>query len=125
MKDITFDLNIKCTLTQQDVDDLMVIALEGGINYWCGEAVVVEEVSEKHADILVSEALSRDYTIRLVDLENPNDIWNLTLEKLIEGIKQYMIEYGINSIEDLMDNHDAETADTIIQYALFDELVFC
>lgn len=30
-------------LTVEDIDDIMVAALEGGINYWCSEADVVEE----------------------------------------------------------------------------------
>lgn len=30
-------------LTVEDIDDIMVAALEGGINYWCSEAEVVEE----------------------------------------------------------------------------------
>ena len=34
---------IKVELTQQDIDDIMVAALEGGINYWAGEAEVIEE----------------------------------------------------------------------------------
>lgn len=35
------EINVK--LTEQDIDDIMVAALEGGINYWCGEAEVIEE----------------------------------------------------------------------------------
>ena len=34
---------IKVSLTQEDVDNIMVSALEGGINYWCRKAKVVEE----------------------------------------------------------------------------------
>lgn len=30
-------------LTVEDIDDIMVAALEGGVNYWCSEAEVVEE----------------------------------------------------------------------------------
>ena len=31
---------ITARLTHQDVDDIMVSALEGGINYWCRRVVV-------------------------------------------------------------------------------------
>ena len=35
--EIKFDVEI----TQQDIDDIMCSALEGGINYWCRKAEVV------------------------------------------------------------------------------------
>ncbi len=35
-----------------------------------------------------------------------------------------MSEDSIPTIEELMDYHDANTADRIIQYALFDEIIF-
>ena len=34
---------INVELTQQDIDDIMAAALEGGINYWAGEAEVIED----------------------------------------------------------------------------------
>lgn len=33
-------VQIRAALTQQDIDDIMVSALEGGINYWCRRVVV-------------------------------------------------------------------------------------
>lgn len=30
-------------VTQEDVDDIMACALEGGISYWCSEAEIVED----------------------------------------------------------------------------------
>ena len=32
---------INVDLTQQDIDDIMVAALEGGIDYWCFKAEVI------------------------------------------------------------------------------------
>ena len=42
-----FEICTKITvyLTQQDIDDIMVSAFEGGINYWC-RRVVVQGVPE-------------------------------------------------------------------------------
>ena len=31
-------VNLQIVVTQEDIDDIMVTALEGGINYWCGKA---------------------------------------------------------------------------------------
>ena len=33
------EINVK--LTQQDIDDIMVAALEGGIDYWCFKEEVI------------------------------------------------------------------------------------
>lgn len=40
MKKFEVKVEIRVELTQQDIDDIMVAALEGGINYWCDEAAV-------------------------------------------------------------------------------------
>ena len=32
---------LEIVLTQEDIDDIMCGALEGGINYWCDEAKVM------------------------------------------------------------------------------------
>ena len=34
-------ISLDVDLSQQDIDDIMVAALEGGINNWCREAEVV------------------------------------------------------------------------------------
>lgn len=41
----TYEIPLERTVkvTQQDIDDIMVSALEGGIDYWCGEAEVIED----------------------------------------------------------------------------------
>ena len=42
-KKYTVRPEIEVNLSQQDIDDIMVTALEGGINYWCRRAKVVGE----------------------------------------------------------------------------------
>ena len=42
-KKFTVRAQIEVNLSQQDIDDIMVTALEGGINYWCRRAKVVGE----------------------------------------------------------------------------------
>lgn len=38
MKKYEIKAEIRVELTQEDIDDIMVGALEGGITYWCSEA---------------------------------------------------------------------------------------
>lgn len=118
------EINIE--LTQQDIDDIMAAALEGGINYWAGEAEVIEE---KRVADWGHEQIARGGVLVIHDIEDPGETWELTLEKFLNGFKLWVEnggdEYG--AIEDgKVDccNIDADCADAIVQYALFGELVF-
>lgn len=122
-----FDIvaEIKVNLTQQDIDDIMVTALEGGINYWCRKAEVVGEYLGKCA----SDQISRGGSLILHDAES-SDKWELNLEKFLTGVKLWLQNnedrYGAVASDGTLDpgEVDAEMADLIVQYALFGKPVF-
>lgn len=122
MYTLTIKKNI--TITNQDIDDIMCTALEGGINYWCSKAKVVGNYLGEYA----SEQISRGGVLMLYpDGEPPYD---LTKEKLLNGIQQainndWYTDYGwydANGIDTC--NVDTDVADAIIQLALFGEMVY-
>ena len=49
-KVFTVKVEINVKLTQQDIDDIMVAALEGGITYWCFKAEVVGDYLGQYAN---------------------------------------------------------------------------
>ena len=109
----------------QDLNDLVSTALEGGITYWCGEAKVKEgSMSEEAYESIefTSDAVSKGGTLVLSDAES-DDTWELDRDKLLKGIQMYCENHNV-APSDLMDLYDANDADTIVQYALFNELVF-
>ena len=116
---------IRIELTQENIDDIMVTALEGGITYWCSEA------SPECGELLKeypSEQISRGGALLLYDFEE-EAYRRLDLEKFLKGFKLWVEnggdEYG--AIEDgKVDccNIDADCADAIIQYALFGEVIY-
>lgn len=112
-------------ITMQDIDDIMVCALEGGITYWCRKAEVVGEYLGEYA----SEQIARNGTLKLYDAEE-DEVYELTLDKLLKGIRQaiegnYYVEYEWFTATALDAYQiDANVADTIVQLALFDEIVF-
>ena len=118
---------ITAQLTQQDVDDIMVSALEGGINYWCSEAEVVEE--RRCAD-WGHEQIARGGALVLHDIEDNDEKWELDLEKFLNGfmlwIEQGLDEYGAVQKDGTVDccQIDAACADEIVQLALFGEVMF-
>ena len=113
-------------LKEEDIDDIMVTALEGGINYWCDEAEVVE--NKRVAD-WGHEQIARGGALIIHDAES-TDCWELNLEKFLNGVKMW-IEHGyadeagaIYNLELDCGNIDAVQADIIIQFALFGDVVF-
>jgi hypothetical protein len=114
-----------------DINDLVCSALDGGINYWCGKAKIKKNVdgtfvgvaSENHDKVkYCSDVIGYDGVIILYDAES-SDKWELTLESMLKGISMYCSAENV-VLSDLLDEHDAGTADSIIQYALFNEIVF-
>ena len=121
-KKFTVRPQIEVNLTQQDIDDIMVTALEGGINYWCRKAKVVGEYLGEYA----SEQISRGGSLTLYDAES-SDKWELTLEKFLNGVKLYFeqgchVQVEDNSID--AGDIDANDADCIVQFDLFEKVVF-
>ena len=120
MPTIKIEKNLE--LSNENIDDLLTTAFEGGINYWC-RGVRVINLKPEHKELFKSDLLSLGYSLVLYDAES-QDIWGLTLEKFLNGVKWYCEEYGYTDIDDLMSEHDADTADQIVQYAIFNEIVF-
>ena len=117
----TIEIKKKFEFSDEELSDLLVTAFEGGINYWCGRVGFRKPGLFK--GMLASDALPKGAELVLYDAETP-DKWELTLEKFLSGLKRVIEEDDCGSVEDFMDNHDALTADRIIQYALFNEQVF-
>ena len=113
-------------LTDEDIDDIMVGALEGGINYWCGKAEVVGDWLGEYA----SEQISRGGALRLYDIEDEDEVYELNLGNFLNGFRLWIEggydEYGALQQDGTVDccQIDAACADEIVQLALFNEIVF-
>lgn len=135
MNDFKVKVELEVNVTQEDIDDIVTTALEGGINYWCRKAEVVGDYLGEYA----SEQISRGGTLKLHDSEE-DGVYELTRDKLLDGIKKYcedvnrpydimyseMNSVGCSSGEFGLDCSmvDATVADMIIQYAVMGEIVY-
>lgn len=121
------NLNINVTVTEEDIDDIMAGALEGGITYWCDEAKVVGEYLGEYG----SEQISRGGRLLLHDFEE-DETHMLDKEKFMKGLKMYIENPHPYDILETINNKlgidtcvaDATVCDMIIQYALFGEVVY-
>lgn len=125
------EFNIK--IQNEDIDDIMVSALEGGINYWCRKAEVKGDYLGKYA----SDQISRGGELILHDAEE-NKAYTLNKGKFIEGLKKYIMAGNTGCIDRETNsvgvytgklnidtcNIDAGNADCIIQYALFGDVIY-
>lgn len=110
-------------ITQEDVEFAIVTSFEGGSNYWLAvnssKPWWTDKPHDEPLSMWASQLLLEGKTIYLCDREDSEEQWELTLKKLINGFSKYIARYGMNR-----DKWDADTADSIIQYALFDKLVY-
>lgn len=128
----TLRIEIGVDISDQDIDDIVATALEGGINYWCNYA----EIGEKeYFGSYASDQISRGGTLKLY-VDEPyedTDMYVLTLERMMHGIERYLTypnrpyeiianDAGRKVID--CENVDAVVADLIVQLALFDEIVY-
>lgn len=120
-------------ITDEDVTDLMVTALEGGIGYWSCLDNSGPEFESAPEEETTSEAVARilmeGREIKLLDEEDHDTVWILTLEKLFKGVRLFIEkgydQYGAVSTQGMdLAEIDADCADSIVQLALFDEIVF-
>lgn len=125
----TMEITRKFDISEEQMADLLVTAFEGGINYWCGKVEITAMPKKTSPEgnfnnISASDIVSKGGTVALHDIEDPDEVNWLTRDKMLVGISKTMDWGKFATVEDLMDNHDAETADVIVQYAVFNEIVF-
>jgi hypothetical protein len=129
-------INYEVELDDQFIEDLIVTVFEGGSNYW------VDHVKINHPDgdkpkgepgsTWAASALNSGGNIVVFTKEegDPDEFPPkvMTKEMLINGVEMWAKEFPERvSIENGtidMGNTDAEDADMIFQYALFDEVIF-
>lgn len=123
---VKFETEIE--ITNQDIDDIVCTALEGGINYWCGRCEVVGDYLGEYA----SDQISRGGSLILYDFEDGGE-YVLTPDNFMNGITKYLKEFnGRNEYcVNIIDHNqidtccvDAIVADVIIQLALFDNVIY-
>lgn len=114
---------INFVVSDEDIDDIMSAALDGGVTYWCGRAEVVGEYLGEYA----SEQISRGGALKLHDIEG-DGVFELTLDKFLVGLRLWIENeraFELTSAGRLdVGQIDAVAADTIVQYALFNDIVY-
>ncbi len=109
---------VTTSITADKIENIVVTALECQSNYWAGIDNTTPEWNNAPEDLPVSQfatqLLLEGKAIKLYDVEDEDEQWELDLQKLLKGVGIAMA--AGDDIEDECDN--------VIQYALFGELVY-
>lgn len=124
-KKVVGTITVPQEITESDIENIIVSAIEGGTNYWMGTDNSKPEFDDKPKDepmsTWVTKLILEGQTVTFYDIEDEDEQWTLTLEKLLNGIKLNAINRKFDSD---LENMDAITSDCIVQYALFNEVVY-
>jgi len=127
VKHTVLKVELEVVVTDKDIDDIVCTALEGGITYWCDETKVIGDYLGEHA----SDQISRGGKLKLYDYEGEAE-HILTKEKFFDGVKRYCKTPTACNVLEQIDGQlridtcqvDANVADAIIQYALFEDVIY-
>jgi len=101
-------------VTDYDIDCILSSCFEGGSNYWLDNVTVQDFKGQDYASKVVGSGGT-------ILLHYDGEKAELTLEMMIKGLYLYYSKYKKpEAIEDM----DAGDYDSILQYALFGELVY-
>lgn len=110
--------SIETTVSAEQIENIIVSSLEGASAYWVGIDNTTPEWANEPEDLPVSQyatqLLLEGKTIKLYDIEDEDEQWELDLPKLLKGIGKAMSE-GYDITDDV---------DAVLQLALFGELVY-
>ena len=125
------DVEIKKTIKLSEEDILDILSAAFSSCFWARIDNTTEAWDKARAEIKCTDPtvedlmvwiLNNGYEIIIIDREDEYEVYYLDKYKLLAGIKM-AIENGFWDGADVYDV-DGEVGDAIIQYALFEELVY-
>jgi hypothetical protein len=124
----TYSVNPEFKFNDEAIVDIISSAVYD-IGYWACINNETNEWYDARAELpkgstfedLMYHILKKGESILIIDAEDDEEEWDLTLEKLLNGIKLTIQNgYWNGKIDDI----DGEVGDIIFQYSLFNEIVY-
>lgn len=120
------NINVNIEVAKEDLDNLLCSAFREGSNYWIQNIRLKED--NKEEDTPLSEYVvihNKTVVITIEDCVGEEE-HELNLDKFVEGYRKYIehcFREGIQIVTEPMEM-DMTIADSILQVALFDEVVY-
>ena len=129
MYHIEMKIPIVLGVQQSDFDNILATCFEGGSNYWINKIKVVDEDYKrcKYAHEVVSQG--GKLFLHTDESDETGEVFELTKVKLIKGIQKWYEKYHYPRHKEIKDEFfefdwDAGDSDIILQYALFNEVIY-
>ena len=119
-------------LSEEDIVTI-ISGASYGVSYWCSEMTVGKEVYEKYrreddcVEDVQARAIKDGCAMVFTDIEDKDERYYLTYDRLLKGVQKFIESGRCLDISNIFKggNEDSDDMDFIIQYALFDKIVFC
>tara|TARA_R100000808_G_scaffold22728_1_gene49652 strand:+ start:10843 stop:11223 length:381 start_codon:yes stop_codon:yes gene_type:complete len=125
MYNIEMNILIKLGVQQSDLDNILSTCFEGGSNYWINKVQVVGNDYKgcRYSSDVVSQGG------KLIIITHDDEGLMLTKNKLVKGIQKWYEKIHYPRHKEIQDEFhlfdwDADDSDFILQYALFDKIVY-
>jgi len=132
-----YTITMTKTVSREDIENICVTALEGGIGYWAqlnNANADWRAARKKHRDqptaIVFARGLMDGIPMTFIDATGELDeTWEMTIDDLLSGISQYYA--GVDKKGHILehrtlhfDDWDIDHADFVFQLGIFGEEVF-
>jgi hypothetical protein len=112
-------MNKSLEITNEGIEYLMSTALEGGINYWANQCKIIENPSKKE---YASEILAHGGILMIC--EDCGEKHFINKNTIIKGILKAIKHLNYSDFNKFVEDHDVEYADLVVQYAIFEKIVY-
>lgn len=129
---MTVEVTLK--ISTEVLEDIFVTALEGGSNYWyflSEDAVkkirdAVPKSEDPYLSTSILKAILKGVEVPINDAENEDDvIGEISLKTMLNRLQKLADSKNNSALINHIDgNGDADTADIILQYLAFGEIVY-
>lgn len=130
----------KNVFTFQRISDILVSAFEGGSNYWMANATILVPITktswkDEGEKLGIEGAVARYQVVPFIQgnglkieeqeasSDNPAELV-LNIESLTKGLELMSVKHSRHFSDIIEENDDAETADVLVQLAIFGEIVY-
>lgn len=125
------EVTITIEITDEQINDLFVTALEGGSNYWYYIPRETRDIIKEHSDKeffserFADVVLNDKYVIPVRDTEEPDEVLGFVDKESVQEALNLMVKDHTKHIEMINEgNYDAETADIFLQLCVMGEITF-
>ena len=129
-------LKFKIELSKEQIEDVLVTALEGGSNYWYyitdtqlfGIDLATKHLENKNLSFAerLLEYIELGGEIKINDIENPKEVLGtISLKTMAERTENLINDGYLNHIVNVIEeNFDANDSDIIFQYWVLNDAIY-